>query len=69
MQVEEITDKKCHLKKNVIQFVNSAIGVLGPPGAGKSSLCCAYYKIRYGMNNEYFKFHQAVYHLQKEYGS
>lgn len=55
MQVEEITDKKCHLKKNVIQFVNSAIGVLGPPGAGKSSLCCAYYKIRYGMNNEYFQ--------------
>ena len=55
MKVEEITDKKCHLKKNVIQFVNSAIGVLGPPGAGKSSLCCAYYLIKYGMNDQYFE--------------
>jgi hypothetical protein len=55
MQVEEITDKKCHLKKNVISFVNSAIGVLGPPGAGKSSLCCAYYKIKFNMDNSYFQ--------------
>ena len=55
MKVEEITDKKCHLKKNVIGFVNSAIGVLGPPGAGKSSLCCAYYKIKYNMDNSYFQ--------------
>ena len=55
MKVEEITDKKCHLKKNVIEFINSAIGVLGPPGAGKSSLCCAYYKIKYNMNNDYFE--------------
>ena len=55
MKVEEITDKKCHLKKNVIGFVNSAVGVLGPPGAGKSSLCCAYYKIKYNMDNSYFQ--------------
>ena len=55
MKVEEITDKKCHLKKNVISFVNSALGVLGPPGAGKSSLCCAYYKIKYNMDNAYFQ--------------
>ena len=55
MKVEEITDRKCHLKKNVISFVNSAIGVLGPPGAGKSSLCCAYYKIKYNMDNTYFE--------------
>ena len=55
MKVEEITDSKCHLKKNVIQYVNSAIGVLGPPGAGKSTLCCAYYLINYNMNEEYFQ--------------
>ena len=55
MKVEEITDKKCHLKKNVISFVNSALGVLGPPGAGKSSLCCAYYKIKYNIDNAYFQ--------------
>lgn len=55
MKVEEITDKKCHLKKEVIRFVNSAIGVLGPPGAGKSSLCCAYYKVKYNMDNKYFQ--------------
>ena len=41
--VDPITDKKAHLKKEAIQYVNQAIGVLGPPGAGKSSLCCAYY--------------------------
>jgi len=55
MKVEEITDKKCHLKKNVIEFINSAIGVLGPPGAGKSSLCCAFYKIKYNMKNDFFE--------------
>ena len=55
MNVEEITDKKCHLKKNVIEFINSAIGVLGPPGAGKSSLCCAFYKIKYNMKNDFFE--------------
>ena len=54
--IELVTDiPKCHLKKNIIENVNSAIGVLGPPGAGKSSLCNAYYKIRFGMNIEYFE--------------
>ena len=47
--------EKCHLKKDVIKFINSAVGVLGPPGAGKSSLCCAYYKIKYNMDNQYFE--------------
>lgn len=55
LYVEKITDAKCHLKKNVIKCVNSAIGVLGPPGAGKSTLCCAYYKTKYGMDNQYFE--------------
>lgn len=55
MKVEQITDSKCHLKKNVIQYINSAIGVLGPPGAGKSSICCAYYLINYNMNEMYFE--------------
>ena len=55
MKVEKIMDEKCHLKKNVIKFINSAVGVLGPPGAGKSSLCCAYYKIKYNMDNQYFE--------------
>ena len=43
------------LKKKCISFVNSALGVLGPPGAGKSSLCCAYYKIKYNIDNAYFQ--------------
>lgn len=55
MKVEEITDKKCHLKKDVIQFVNSALGVLGPPGAGKSTLCCAYYKTLFDVENQFFE--------------
>lgn len=55
MKVEEITDKKCHLKKDVIQFVNSALGVLGPPGAGKSTLCCAYYKTLFNVENQFFE--------------
>lgn len=54
-KVEQITDNKHHLKKESIKFVNSAIGVLGPPGAGKSTLCCAYYKIKYNMENNYFE--------------
>ena len=53
--VELITDEKCHLKKNIIKYVNSAIGILGPPGAGKSALCCAYYKTKYDMDNKYFE--------------
>ena len=41
--VQEITisdknNSKIHLKKEPIKFKNSAIGVLGPPGAGKSSI-------------------------------
>ena len=35
--------------------MNSAIGVLGTPGAGKSSICCAYDKTQYNMDNNYFK--------------
>ena len=58
--VQEITisdknNSKIHLKKEPIKYMNSAIGVLGPPGAGKSSICCAYYKTQYNMNNNYFK--------------
>ena len=55
MKVEEITDKKCHLKKDVIQFVNSALGVLGPPGDGKSTLCCAYYITLFNIENQFFE--------------
>lgn len=54
-KVEQITDNKHHLKKQTIKFVNSAIGVLGPPGSGKSALCCAYYKIKYNQENNYFE--------------
>lgn len=55
MKVEKITYKKCYLKKDVIQFVNSALGVLGPPGAGKSTLCCAYYKTLFNIENQFFE--------------
>ena len=48
-------DNKCHLKKNIIENVNASIGVLGPPGAGKSSFCNAYYKIRFNTNKMFFE--------------
>ena len=53
--VDPITDIKTHLKKEAIQYVNQAIGVLGPPGAGKSSLCCAYYKFLFSFDNKHFE--------------
>ena len=53
--VDPITDEKAHLKKGAIQYVNQAIGVLGPPGAGKSSLCCAYYKFLFSFDNKHFE--------------
>lgn len=53
--VDPITDKNAHLKKETIQYVNQAIGVLGPPGAGKSSLCCAYYKFLFSFDNKHFE--------------
>lgn len=53
--VDPITDEKTHLKKEAIKYVNQAIGVLGPPGAGKSSLCCAYYKFLFSFDNKHFE--------------
>ena len=59
--IEQIThqksekDQHCHLLKNTIEYVNAAIGVLGPPGAGKSSLCNAYYKIKYDTDKLFFE--------------
>ena len=59
--IEQITEQKsekdqhCHLLKNTIEYVNAAIGVLGPPGAGKSSLCNAYYKIKYDTDKLFFE--------------
>ena len=52
---ESITDNEIHLKKNLINNFDQAIGVLGPPGSGKSSLCCAYYKFIYELENQYFE--------------
>ena len=53
--VDPITDKNDHLKKEAITYVNQAIGILGPPGAGKSSLCCAYYKFLFSFDNKHFE--------------
>ena len=52
---ESVTDNEIHLKKNLINNFDQAIGVLGPPGSGKSSLCCAYYKFIYELENQYFE--------------
>ena len=65
MTAVEITDKYSHLKKDAIRFINTAIGVLGPPGAGKSSLCCAYYKALYNIDNEYFKTSSGLFSFTK----
>ena len=53
--VVPVIDNKCHLKKDIIENVNASIGVLGPPGAGKSSFCNAYYKIRFNTNKMFFE--------------
>ena len=29
--------------------------MLGPPGAGKSTLCCAYYKTLFDVENQFFE--------------
>ena len=53
--VVPVIDNKCHLKKDIIENVNASIGVLGPPGAGKSSFCNAYYKIRFKTTKMFFE--------------
>ena len=53
--IEPVTDDKTHLRKDLIKYVDQAIGILGPPGAGKSSLCCAYYKFIYDLDNQHFE--------------
>ena len=55
IQQKSEKDQHCHLLKNTIEYVNVAIGVLGPPGAGKSSLCNAYYKIKYDTDKLFFE--------------
>ena len=56
----DIIDKKngednILIKKELLDYRNSFIGVIGPPGVGKSSFCSAYYSILSGEKKMYFQ--------------
>jgi len=45
--VERLDDDKCHINKEAIKFKNSAIGIVGPPGHGKSTFGSIFYNVKY----------------------
>lgn len=46
---------KVMIKPELLKSVNNFVACLRVPGAGKSSFCNAFYKVRYSTNEELFK--------------
>jgi GTPase SAR1 family protein len=46
---------KVYIIPELLTSVNNYVACLGAPGAGKSSFCNAFYKVKYGTNYEFFK--------------
>ena len=54
IDLEKIEKNEICLRKDILNLKNGYIACIGPPRAGESSLCNAFYKTLYGINKELF---------------
>jgi hypothetical protein len=54
IDLEKIEKDEIFLRKDILNSNLGYIACIGPPSAGKSSLCNAFYKTLYGINKELF---------------
>ena len=54
IDLEKIEKDEIFLRKDILNSNHGYVACIGPPSAGKSSLCNAFYKTLYGINKELF---------------
>ena len=54
IDLDKIEKDEIFLRKDILNLKDGYIACIGPPSAGKSSLCNAFYKTLYGINKELF---------------